>query len=55
MEQSPSWEADSFSASQEIPRHLCNPKDHYHILKSLPLNPNLEPDESNSRLHTLFI
>ena len=31
MQQSPSWEAELFSASQEIPRALCNPKIHYHI------------------------
>jgi len=29
MEQSPSWEANKFSASQEIPRILWNPKFHY--------------------------
>jgi len=29
IEQSPSWEADWFSASQEIPRILWNPKVHY--------------------------
>jgi hypothetical protein len=28
MEQRPSWEANSFSASQEIPRILCNPEVH---------------------------
>ena len=26
MEQSPSWEANRFSASQEVPRPLWNPK-----------------------------
>jgi hypothetical protein len=26
MEQSPSWEANRFSATQEIPRILCNPQ-----------------------------
>jgi hypothetical protein len=31
MEQSPSWEANRFGASQEIPRVLLNPKVHYRI------------------------
>jgi len=34
MEQSPSWKANRLSASQEIPRSICNPKVHYHIYKS---------------------
>jgi len=29
MEQSPSEEANSHSATQEIPRHLWNPEVHY--------------------------
>ena len=29
MVQSPSWEANWFAASQEIPRILWNPKDYY--------------------------
>ena len=33
MEQSPSWEANVFSASQEIPTFYGNPKVHYHIHK----------------------
>jgi hypothetical protein len=36
MEQSPSWEANRFAASREIPHILCNLKVHYHIHKYLP-------------------
>jgi hypothetical protein len=41
MEQGPSWETRRFSASQEIPRILWNPKIHFRIHNSLPPVPNL--------------
>ena len=41
MEQSPSWEANRFSASQEIPYILWKPKAIYRIRKSPPFVPLL--------------
>ena len=41
MVQSPSWEANWFAASQEIPRILWDPKVHYRTHKRLPPVPIL--------------
>jgi hypothetical protein len=41
MQQSPSWEANRFAASQEIPRTVWNPKVNYSVHNCPPTVPIL--------------
>ena len=62
MVQSPSWEANWFAASQEIPRILWNPKVHYRTHKPPPpvpilgqTNPIHTPTSHLLEIHTNII
>jgi hypothetical protein len=61
MEQIPSWEANRFAASQEIPRILLNPKVRYRIHKCPPpvsilshLNPAHTPTSYFLKIHNII-
>jgi hypothetical protein len=55
MERSPSWEANLFSASQEIPHILWNPTVHYRIHKCPPTFPILSQDDPVLALTSYFL
>ena len=58
MQQSPSWEANRFSTSQEIPCILWNPKIHYHTRKCpapIPILSQIDPLHSPHPTSRRFI
>ena len=55
MEYRPSWEADRFSASQEIPRILWNPKSSLPRSQEPATCPYLQPDRSNLCPHPISL
>jgi hypothetical protein len=58
MEQSLSWEADSSSANQEIPRNLRNPKVHYRVHKNPPFIPvpkRFNPVQASTHISSRFV
>jgi hypothetical protein len=54
MEQSPSWGANSHSASQEIPRFFMEPEVLLHCLKKNTIDPYPEQYASSPQIITLF-
>jgi len=54
MEQSHSWEANRFSANQEIRCILCNQKVLYRVLKMPATSPHPEPDLSSRMVRLTF-
>jgi hypothetical protein len=58
MQQSPSWEANLFSASQQIPHILCKPKVHYRIHKCqspVPTLSQIDPPHPTSSRSILIL
>ena len=54
IQQSPSWEADWFSASQEIPPHFMEPQSSLLHTQVPATCPYPEPDQSSPCLHHTF-